>query len=59
MFTLAHELAHLWFCSSAAFDLRDLQPAGNEIEQACNRLAAEFLAPAKKRASFSIGTHIN
>ncbi len=52
MFTLAHELAHLWFGSSAAFDLRDLQPAGDETEQACNRLAAEFLVPAKKMLEF-------
>jgi Zn-dependent peptidase ImmA (M78 family) len=52
MFTLAHELAHLWFGSSAAFDLRDLQPAGDEIEQACNRLAAEFLVSAKKMREF-------
>ena len=52
MFTLAHELAHLWFGSSAAFDLRGLQPADDEIEQACNRLAAEFLVPAKKMCEF-------
>ncbi|GIW53032.1 MAG: DNA-binding protein [Gemmatimonadales bacterium] len=43
MFTLAHELAHVWLGSSAAFDLHRLQPAEDEIEQACNRLAAEFL----------------
>ena len=46
MFTLAHELAHIWLGISAAFDLRDLQPAGNETEQACNRIAAEFLVPS-------------
>ena len=45
MFTLAHELAHVWFGSSAAFDLRDLQPAPDAMEQACNRTAAEFLVP--------------
>jgi Zn-dependent peptidase ImmA (M78 family) len=43
MFTLAHELAHIWLGSSAAFDLRELQPAKNETEQACNQVAAEFL----------------
>lgn len=52
MFTLAHELAHLWFGSSAAFDLAYLQPSGDETEQACNRLAAEFLVPAKKMREF-------
>lgn len=46
MFTLAHELAHVWLGSSAAFDLRELQPASDETEQACNRVAAEFLVPA-------------
>lgn len=46
MFTLAHELAHIWLGKSAAFDLRELQPAGNDIEQACNRIAAEFLVPS-------------
>lgn len=48
MFTLAHELAHLWFGRSAVFDLRELQPANDEIEQACNRVAAEFLVPASE-----------
>lgn len=46
MFTLAHELAHIWLGSSAAFDLRDLQPANDRTEEACNRAAAEFLVPA-------------
>ncbi|MGR6836698.1 ImmA/IrrE family metallo-endopeptidase [Syntrophomonas erecta] len=45
MFTLAHELAHIWYGFSAAFDLRELQPSSDEIEIACNRVAAEFLVP--------------
>ena len=45
MFTLAHELAHLWFGESAAFDLRQLLPASDAVEQSCNRVAAEFLVP--------------
>lgn len=45
MFTLAHELAHLWLGRSAAFDLRELQPADDETERACDRIAAEFLIP--------------
>jgi Zn-dependent peptidase ImmA (M78 family) len=48
MFTLAHELAHIWLGSSAAFDLQDLLPAANEVEQACNRIAAEFLVPEEE-----------
>ena len=45
MFTLAHELAHVFFGSSAAFDLRRLQPANEPTEKACNSIAAEFLIP--------------
>jgi len=52
MFTLAHELAHIWFGSSAAFDLRELQPANDETERVCNRVAAEFLVPASQLCDF-------
>ncbi|MBP7052090.1 MAG: ImmA/IrrE family metallo-endopeptidase [Phycisphaerae bacterium] len=45
MFTLAHELAHVFFGSSAAFDLREMSPADNRTEQACNEVASEFLVP--------------
>jgi Zn-dependent peptidase ImmA (M78 family) len=45
MFTFAHELAHLWLGSSAAFDLRELQPSNDKTELACNKVAAEFLVP--------------
>lgn len=43
MFTLAHEMAHVFLGSSAAFDLREMQPADDPTEQACNQVAAEFL----------------
>lgn len=46
MFTLAHELAHVWLGRSAAFNLRDLQPADDETERVCNLIAAEFLVRA-------------
>lgn len=52
MFTLAHELAHVWLGQSAAFDLRELQPASNEIEQVCNQIAAEFLVPTRELKQF-------
>ena len=45
MFTLAHELAHIWLGRSAAFDLRQLAPAGDAMEVTCNRIAAELLVP--------------
>lgn len=45
MFTLAHELAHVWLGSSAAFDLKELGPAENDTERWANQVAAEFLVP--------------
>ncbi len=45
MFTLAHELAHIFLGSSAAFDLREMQPFDDPVEMACNKIAAEFLIP--------------
>lgn len=47
MFTLAHELAHLWLGSSGVFNLALLQPADYEIEEICNKIAAEFLVPSE------------
>ncbi len=48
IFTLMHELAHIWIGKSAAFDLRDLAPADNPLEKLCNRVAAEILVPEKQ-----------
>ncbi len=45
MFTIVHELAHLWIGESAGFDFRQLQPWQNEIETFCDAVAAEFLVP--------------
>lgn len=45
MFTLAHELAHIWVGQAAVFDLHDLQPAPDPTERFCNAAAAEFLIP--------------
>ncbi|MEE8432208.1 MAG: ImmA/IrrE family metallo-endopeptidase [Candidatus Desulfatibia sp.] len=45
MFTLAHEVAHVFLGSSAGFDLREMQPANDPTEQVCNRIAAELLIP--------------
>lgn len=45
MFTVAHELAHIWIGQSGLFDLPNLDSAGNDIEAFCNAVAAEFLVP--------------
>ena len=58
MFTLAHELAHIWYGASAAFDLQNLQPADNEIEWKCNLIAAEFLVPESELRKFWASVHL-
>lgn len=42
MFTIVHELAHIWTGHSAGFDFRKLQPADDPIEILCDKVAAEF-----------------
>ena len=45
LFTIVHELAHIWTGHSAGFDFRRLQPADDPIEILCDKVAAEFLVP--------------
>jgi Zn-dependent peptidase ImmA (M78 family) len=45
LFTLVHELAHVWTGHSAGFDFRQLLPANDPIELFCDKIAAEFLVP--------------
>lgn len=47
MFTIVHELAHVWTGHSAGFDFRKMQPADDPIEKLCDRVAAEFLVPTR------------
>lgn len=45
MFTLAHELVHIWLGETALSNVDPAQGATNTIERFCNAVAAEVLVP--------------
>ena len=48
MFTLAHELAHIWLGEAGLSGFEKLLPGGTEVEDWCNRAAAELLVPSQE-----------
>jgi Zn-dependent peptidase ImmA (M78 family) len=60
MFTLAHELAHLWLGESALSDVGPMSSPSQEIEKWCNQVAAELLVPIDEIAhAFAPGEPID
>lgn len=47
IFTLAHEIAHLWIGESGISSVNLYNPDANKIEKFCNEVAAELLVPKK------------
>jgi Zn-dependent peptidase ImmA (M78 family) len=54
IFTLAHELVHIWLGESAVSDADMAHTSTNAIERWCNQVAAEFLLPAASLQGYEL-----
>ena len=52
MFTLAHELVHIWLGKDGVSNFNSLIPPNIDIELFCNEVAAEFLVPKAELQSY-------
>ena len=48
MFTLAHELAHIWLGKKGLSGFEMLLPGETDVEKWCNQTASEFLVPTQE-----------
>ena len=46
MFTMAHELAHIFIAKSGISNFENMRPVDNAVEVFCSAVAAEFLIPS-------------
>ena len=56
IFTLAHELAHVWHGGSALDDAQPGTTSSQAIEQWCNAVAGEMLVPGSSVATRTLGS---
>ncbi len=52
MFTLAHELVHVFIGETGVSHFQDMQPTADVTEQFCDKTAAEFLVPESQLRAF-------
>lgn len=57
IFTLAHELVHIWLGVSGVSNLNQTRPTAHTVEYFCNSVAAELLVPLRDLQAQWTGVH--